>query len=37
MGFDSRTFMKLDAVAYIVVFLVIVVAAALWRVLGLPH
>ena len=35
MGFDGGQFMKLDAIAYIAVFVVIVAAAGLFNLLGL--
>jgi hypothetical protein len=37
MGFDARKFMQLDAIAYAVVFVVIVVAAGVWKMLGLSN
>lgn len=37
MGFDSRKFIQLDAIAYIVVFVAVVVAAGVWKMLGLSN
>lgn len=37
MGFDSRKFMQLDAIAYAVVFVVILVVAGVWNLLGLSN